>query len=276
MSSSGMDCNKYIFDLYINDIKKYKLLTKEEERELLIRKANGDMKARETLINSNQLLIISMAKRKSQKYVQLLPLIQVGNIGLIRSIDLFDIKNDVKLSTFATPMINWEMNRYLFDNHCIRVPYHLQVLLYKINQLMIEYQAKGINYSYDSLAKDLNITKKKLLYVLFSPKADYGSHDEKNTEIFSDYKLEDEVEFKIAQDFLQEFLDDNLTEDEKEVLYYRYGFMDKEYTYDQIDEKLNLRHYESKSKEARALRKLRNVKSKNRELLMNARSIIMQ
>ena len=52
--------------------------------------------------------------------------------------------------------------------------------------------------------------------------------------------------------------------------------MDKEYTYDQIDEKLNLRHYESKSEEAKALRKLRNVKSKNRELLMNARSIIMQ
>lgn len=112
-------------------------------------------------------------------------------------------------------MINWEMNRYLFDNHCIRVPYHLQVLLYKINQLMIEYQAKGISYSYESLAKDLNITKEKLLYVLFSPKVDYGSHDEKNTEISSDYKLEDEVEFKIAQDFLQKFLDDNLTEDEK-------------------------------------------------------------
>lgn len=75
MSSSGMDCNKYIFDLYMKDVKKYKLLTKEEERELLIRKANGDMKSRETLINSNQLLIISMAKRKSQKYDQLLPLI---------------------------------------------------------------------------------------------------------------------------------------------------------------------------------------------------------
>ena len=234
------------------------------------------MKARETLINSNQLLIISMAKRKSQKYVQLLPLIQVGNIGLIRSIDLFDIKNDVKLSTFATPMINWEMNRYLFDNHCIRVPYHLQVLLYKINQLMIEYQAKGISYSYDSLAKDLNITKEKLLYVLFSPKVYYGSHDEQNTEISSDYKLEDEVEFKIGKEFLHEYLNENLTEDEKEVLYYRYGFMDKEYTYEQIDEKLNLRHYESTSKEAKALRKLRNVKSKNRELLMNARSIIMQ
>ena len=71
-------------------------------------------------------------------------------------------------------------------------------------------------------------------------------------------------------------MNDNLTEDEKEVLYYRYGFMDKEYTYEQIDEKLNLRHYESTSKEAKALRKLRNVKSKNRELLMNARSIIMQ
>lgn len=275
MSCSDNDCNKYISDLYMNDIKKYKLLTKEEERELLIRKTSGDVKARELLINSNQLLIVSIARRKTKKYDQLLSLIQVGNIGLIKSIDLFNIKNDIKLSTFATPMINWEMNRCLLDNHCIRIPYHLQTLIYKINQLMIEYRAKGINYSYDSLAKDLNITKEKLLYVLFSPKIDYGSFYEKNNELSSDYKIEDEVEFKIGKEFLHEYLNENLTEDEKEVLFYRYGFMDREYTYEQIDTALNLIRYESKSKETRALRKLRSVKSNNRELLMSAKNIIM-
>lgn len=269
-----MDYNKYIYDLYMKDIKKYKLLTEEEARDLLIKKSSGDLKARELLINSNQLLVVAMANKRANNYEDILSLIQVGNIGLIKAIDTFNIENNVRLSTYATPMINWEMNHFLVENHSIRLPHHIRKLMNKINNLIVEYHAKGIDYSYESLAADLNITKEKLLYILFSPKIDYCTHDENHTELASDYKLEDQVEVNLAKKYLDEYLDDNLTEDEKNIILYRYGFMNGEYTYEQLAELFNLKKYQPPVIEGKALRKLRSHKSNNRKLLMDAKYII--
>ena len=78
-----MDYNKYIYDLYMKDIKKYKLLTKEEERDLLIKKSSGDLKARELLINSNQFLVVAIANKRANNYEDILSPAVANTLGAL-------------------------------------------------------------------------------------------------------------------------------------------------------------------------------------------------
>ena len=114
--------------LYINkvvicgvDTSKLPILKDKQKEELLIRVKNGDKKAREELINGNLRLVLSVIQRFTGRGENLDDLFQIGCIGLIKSIDNFDITQQVKFSTYAVPMIIGEVRRYLRDNNSIRV-----------------------------------------------------------------------------------------------------------------------------------------------------------
>ena len=113
---------------------KLKVLSEKETMELLERTKNGDKKAREELINGNLRLVLSVIQRFSGRGENPDDLFQVGCIGLIKAIDNFDMKYDVKFSSYGVPMILGEVKRYLRDNNQVRVSRSLRDLAYRAMQ----------------------------------------------------------------------------------------------------------------------------------------------
>lgn len=112
-----------------------KLLKESEKTELLLKSRNGDKKAREELINGNLRLVLSVIQRFSQRGENPEDLFQVGCIGLIKSIDNFDLNQNVRFSTYAVPMIIGEIRRYLRDYNPIRVSRSVRDTAYHAMQI---------------------------------------------------------------------------------------------------------------------------------------------
>ena len=113
---------------------KLELLGEKETRELLVKCRGGDMQARDRLIRGNLRLVLSVMQRFIGRGETSDDLFQVGVIGLIKAIDNFNIELNVKLSTYAVPMILGEVRRYLRDYRPVRVSRSLRDLAYKAMQ----------------------------------------------------------------------------------------------------------------------------------------------
>lgn len=117
---------------------------KESQKEALLKKVkNGDTSARDELINGNLRLVLSVIQRFTGRGENLDDLFQVGCIGLIKSIDNFDITQNVRFSTYAVPMIIGEIRRYLRDNNAIRVSRSIKDTAYKAMQAKEKLAAKS-------------------------------------------------------------------------------------------------------------------------------------
>jgi len=113
---------------------KLKVLKESEKIRLLKEMHNGSPTARDKLIEGNLRLVLSVIQRFLNRNENLDDLFQVGCIGLIKSIDNFDISQNVRFSTYAVPMIIGEIRRYLRDNNSIRVSRSLRDTAYKAMQ----------------------------------------------------------------------------------------------------------------------------------------------
>ena len=107
------------------------LLKNSEKEELLKKIKDGDNNARETFINGNLRLVLSIVQRFSQSQENIDDLFQIGCVGMIKAIDNFDLTQNVQFSTYAVPMIVGEIKRYLRDNNAIRVSRSLRDTAYK-------------------------------------------------------------------------------------------------------------------------------------------------
>ncbi len=107
-----------------------KVLNNEEMLDLFRKYNNGDMKAKEDLVNGNLKLVLSILRKYNNRCDNMDDLFQVGCIGLIKAIDNFDLDFDVKFSTYAVPMILGEVKRYLRDNSSLRVARSIKDLAY--------------------------------------------------------------------------------------------------------------------------------------------------
>lgn len=136
-----------------------KVLTTEETLELFQKMKEGDPFAREDLINGNLKLVLSILKRFTGKVDNLDDLFQVGCLGLVKAIDNFDTSYDVKLSTYACPMIEGEIKRYLRDNNSIRISRSIKDLAYKTLKLKEELSNGDKEPTNAELAKHLNVTE---------------------------------------------------------------------------------------------------------------------
>ncbi|MEJ8736005.1 SigB/SigF/SigG family RNA polymerase sigma factor [Erysipelotrichaceae bacterium HCN-30851] len=116
-----------------------KVLTNVEMKNLFLNLAQGDLSAKDELIQGNLKLVLSIVQRFSNRCDNMDDLFQVGCIGLVKSIDNFDLKHEVRFSTYAVPMIMGEIKRYLRDNQVIRVSRHLKDLAYRLFKLKEEY-----------------------------------------------------------------------------------------------------------------------------------------
>ena len=129
--------------LFLNEIRRYPLLTAAEEVELAKRIEQGDLEAKERMINSNLRLVVSIAKKYQGQELSLLDLIQEGIFGLIRAAEKFDWRKGYKFSTYATFWVRQAIQRGLANKaRTIRIPVHIGQRERKIARAERELQAK--------------------------------------------------------------------------------------------------------------------------------------
>ncbi len=108
-----------------------KVLSNEEMIELFKKYQNGDITAKEDLVNGNLKLVLSILRKYNNRTDNMDDLFQVGCIGLIKAIDNFDLSHEVKFSTYAVPMILGEVKRFIRDNNSVRIARSIKDLAYK-------------------------------------------------------------------------------------------------------------------------------------------------
>jgi RNA polymerase sporulation-specific sigma factor len=144
-------------------------LTEAEKTELLKRSKAGDADAREKLVSGNLRLVLSVIQRFTNRGENLDDLFQVGCIGLIKSIDNFDISLNVRFSTYAVPMIIGEIRRYLRDNNPIRVSRSMRDVAYKAMQEKEKYMNNTQREpTIEELAKAMDMPKEEVVMALES------------------------------------------------------------------------------------------------------------
>lgn len=144
-----------------------KVLKESEKTELLKRVKAGDMEARDELIRGNLRLVLSVIQRFMGRGERADDLFQVGCIGLIKSIDNFDISQNVRFSTYAVPMIMGELRRYLRDNAPVRVSRSMRDLAYRAMQSREKLTAeKGCEPKIEDIAKDIGVPRQDVVVAL--------------------------------------------------------------------------------------------------------------
>ena len=146
---------------------KLPVLTSKEKDELFIKIKNGDEEARQTFINGNLRLVLSVIQRFLGRKESADDLFQVGCVGLIKAIDNFDLSQGVQFSTYAVPMIVGEVRRYLRDNNSIRVSRSIRDLAYKVIQYKEKYiKENGKEPTISQIAKELEVTEEDIAFSL--------------------------------------------------------------------------------------------------------------
>ena len=143
------------------------LLKAEEKRILFEQIAAGDNKARETYIEGNLRLVLSVIKRFSSSNENVDDLFQIGCIGLIKAIDNFDSSLNVKFSTYAVPMIAGEIRRFLRDNSSLRVSRSLKDTAYKAIYTKEALTRQNLKEpTIEEIATEIGIPKEEITYAL--------------------------------------------------------------------------------------------------------------
>ena len=162
---------RYKVDITGLNTNNIKVLKSSETLELFQKYQSGDLQAKEELVNGNLKLVLSILKRFNNSKYNLDDLFQVGVIGLIKAIDNFDLSYNLKLSTYACPLILGEIKRYIRDNTSVRVSRSVKDLAYQILKCKEDYMTKyGLEPSNAEIAKLLNIEEDKISYALDSLK----------------------------------------------------------------------------------------------------------
>lgn len=164
--------SKYKVELSGINTSNLEVLTSEETRELFIKYNNGDLLAKEKLVNGNLKLVLSILKKYNiNNLYNMDDLFQVGVIGLIKAIDNFDVSLNLRLSTYAVPLIVGEIKRYIRDNTTLRVSRSIKDLAYKIIKYQDEYLINnGYLPSNKEISEYFNIEEYEIAYSLDSLK----------------------------------------------------------------------------------------------------------
>jgi RNA polymerase sporulation-specific sigma factor len=143
---------------------KIKVLKNKEMMELFKKYQAGDSNAREELVNGNLKLVLSILRKYTGRTENMDDLFQVGCIGLLKSIDNFDLKHGVRFSTYAVPMILGEVKRFLRDDQTMRVSRSLKDLSYAISRVREEINSTtNREPSLSEIAEKLGISEWQVL-----------------------------------------------------------------------------------------------------------------
>ena len=144
-------------------------LSPKESAELLLRIKEGDKAARDIFTVANVRLVLSIIRRFPQSKVSVEDMFQAGMIGLIKSVENFDVSIGVRFSTYAVPMIIGEIKRIIRTNNSLRVSRSIRDTAYKVLQARSEIEAEnGDVATMSEIAKRLDIAEKEVVYALDS------------------------------------------------------------------------------------------------------------
>ncbi len=223
--------------MYLQEIGRVSLLSREQEIELASRVVAGEKWARDQLIVANLRLVVSIAKRYMGRGLSFLDLIQEGNLGLMRAVEKFDHTKGYKFSTYATWWIRQAITRAIADqSRTIRIPVHMIETVRELQRLKKEHlQEHGSAPDLEALSTELGIPQEKIKQVenvspyTTSLERPIGEDEEDTLGDFIEDKDAPSPTKETYRMFLVEELDkalNQLTDREKEILKLRYGLED--------------------------------------------------
>jgi len=257
--------------MYLKEIGRTPLLSKDEERELAKRAEKGDEDARQRLMKANLRLVVSIAKRYVNRtpHLSILDLIQEGNIGLSRAVEKFDYRRGFKFSTYATWWIRQAITRALADqSRTVRIPVHMVETISKYTQVRRQLiQELGRDPLAEELAAEMGVDVEKVRHIqkisqeVLSIETPIGDEEDST---LSDF-IPDEKNATPAQltaramlrDLIREIMID-LTEREQQILKMRFGLEDGiSHTLEEVGKAFGVTRERIRQIEAKALEKIR-------------------
>ncbi len=255
--------------MYLKEIGKIKLLTPEEELEVAKKMSEGDEQARKRMSEANLRLVVSIAKRYVGRGMQLLDLIQEGNLGLMKAVEKFDYTKGYKFSTYATWWIRQSITRAIADQaRTIRIPVHMVETINRVlrtSHAMV--QTLGREPTTEEIAKELHLDVGKVEEVLkiaqepVSLETPIGEEEDSHLGDFIQddeaSQPQEEASYTLLREQLEEVLS-TLTEREEQVLRMRFGLTDgKPHTLEEVGKEFDVTRERIRQIESKALRKLR-------------------
>ncbi|HEF3536395.1 TPA: RNA polymerase sigma factor RpoD [Campylobacter upsaliensis] len=235
------------------------------------KKISDEAKGR--MAKSNLRLVVSIAKRYTNRGLPFLDLIQEGNIGLMKAVDKFEYKRGYKFSTYATWWIRQAISRAIADQaRTIRIPIHMIETINQINKIIREHlQKNGKEPDVNDIAKEVGLSVDKVKQVIkitkepISLEAPIGSEDDGKFGDFVEDKNSLSPMDNILKDDLKEQIDevlDQLNDREKAVIRMRFGLLEDESdrTLEEIGKELNVTRERVRQIESSAIKKLKHPK----------------
>ncbi|MFT4019956.1 MAG: RNA polymerase sigma factor RpoD [Acinetobacter sp.] len=260
------------FQQKIADIEKDLDLTVSEIKDISKRMAIGEAKARRAkkeMVEANLRLVISIAKKYTNRGLQFLDLIQEGNIGLMKAVDKFEYRRGYKFSTYATWWIRQAITRSIADQaRTIRIPVHMIETINKINRVSRQLlQEMGREPTPEELGERLEMDEVKVRKVLkiakepISMETPIGDDEDSHLgDFIEDQNITSPVDAATSEglkEATREVLE-NLTEREAKVLKMRFGIdMPTDHTLEEVGKQFDVTRERIRQIEAKALRKLR-------------------
>jgi len=256
-------------DIYLKEIGKVKLLTAEQEGYYARQYKLGDLKARDILIKSNLRLVVTNAKRYSNRGFLLLDLVEEGNLGLMKAVELYDPDKGFRFSTYATWWIRQNIERAMINQgRTIRLPVHInrEVILLKRNTKQDCAHDEGAKHLVMVLGKSINQIHalKQLSEHTTSLDCYVGGDDSKTKtikECLVDNNAEDPFDISMQNDMrikVEECID-YLQVHEQKILRKRYGLEGNPLTLEEVAKDLGLTRERIRQIQDRAQIKLKRI-----------------
>lgn len=228
-------------DVNVKQDNRSEALTDEQVKDYILRSQQGDKEARDYLVEKNIRLVWSVVQRFMNRGYDPDDLFQIGSIGLIKSIDKFDLSYDVRFSTYAVPMIIGEIQRFLRDDGSVKVSRSLKEIGNKIRKKKDELTKQyGRSPTVNEIAEALEISPEEVVHAQEASKAPHSIHETVFENDGDPITLLDQIADQDSNWFdklsLQEAIR-GLNERERLILYLRY-YKDK--TQSEVAERLGI------------------------------------